>query len=81
MLKIKPKSTTTRHLSGTLIAEQDTHGLWKTVWTLITLILIIALDIQFLWIQSFKMPISKHENKEKKLSRETDYPRLRNSMF
>ena len=49
----------TRHLSGTLIAEPDislehlkqiqTH-VWNTVWTQITLILIIAVDIQFLWI-------------------------------
>ena len=49
----------TRHLSGTLIAERDTSlehlkqiqtHVWNTVWTQITLILIIAVDIQFLWI-------------------------------
>ena len=48
-----------KHLSGTIIAEPDTSlehlqqnqtPIWTTVWTLITLILIIAVDIQFLWI-------------------------------
>ena len=46
----------TRYLSGTLTVEPDTclehlqqsqTPVWNTVWALITLILIIALDIQF----------------------------------
>ena len=36
---------------------QNQTTVWNTVWTLITLILIIALDIQFLWIPSPSSPL------------------------
>ena len=67
MLKIKPKCclkqnqkpvwntySRTRHQSGTLIAEPDTC---LEHWILITVILIIALDIQFLRIPSLSPPL------------------------
>ena len=56
----------TRHLSRTLIAEPDPSlehlyqnqtPVWNTFWTLLTLILIIALDIQFLWIPFHSPPL------------------------